>query len=52
MGKSKLTNRQKNEILKIRKSGLSYDKIAKIFDVNVRSVYEIVKRRENKNGDK
>lgn len=52
MGKRKLTTRQRNDILKLRDKGLSYDKIAKLYNINIRSVYEIVLRSKKKDVDK
>lgn len=52
MGIKKLTTRQRNEIYKLRKNGLSYRKIAKIFDIDEKTVYEMVQKHNDKSGDK
>ena len=44
MGKKKLTQRQRNDLIRLREMGLSYDRIAKIYDLNVKSVYEIIQK--------
>ena len=45
---SKENKKRNQEILKLRKSGLSYRKIGKIYNRNTRTVFDIIKRMENK----
>lgn len=52
MGKKKLTTRQRNEIYKLRENGLSYRKIAKIYDLDEKTVYEMVQKNNDKSVDK
>lgn len=53
MGTKKLTTREKNEIIKYRfitKPPVPYNKIALMYDVDVRAVYEIVVKYAKENG--
>jgi len=41
-------NKQRNKkIMKMRKRGLSYRGIAKVYCLNHKTIYEIIKRKEN-----
>ena len=52
MGVKKLTTRQRNDIYKLRENGLSYRKIAKIYDIDEKTVYEMIQKNNNKSVDK